>query len=183
MSQDANYLLGFDARKPATPPTCTVDLNLWPRIDKDAFEGLLGAAAAMLNRSLALMTNHVNLISCIPREWLTNCPLKGNSAMLAVFATKEHLDRILSLYPRMQTDYPCPITKKELIAAGWMSIGFDVVDLTLSTSWQACGPLQTSGRGIMYTTFDDALSDIQTANREVPEHAPFSPVDLIVNRR
>jgi hypothetical protein len=130
-----------------------------------------------------LLVNHVNLLACIPDAWLGTAPRDEGLALIAVFGTKEHLERLLALYPKMLSDFPCSLTKPDLFRAGWISCCFDLVDLTLSTSWQVCGnvsgPKPTPGKGPQYATLNAALADIATANQQVPEHAPFTPVEII----
>ena len=176
-AMETNVLLGFDARRGQS--ICTVDVNLWPRIEDSRFDVLVASVSKLLNRSLVI--NHVNLLACIPKEWIRNPPTGADSSLVGVFSTKEHVDRLCALYPKMLSDFPCSITKDELLKAGWTTLGYDIVDLTLSTSWQACNGIQPSD--VKYRVLSETLVDIDMANREVPEHAPFAPVEIVVNRR
>jgi hypothetical protein len=184
----ASRLLGFDARLNTRPSAYSIDVCLWPRIDDAVWSALALQVANQLGRSGDAVLNYVNLLCCIPRNWLVNNPLAAEGGeLIAVVGSESHAARLKSFFPDMFSWYQCGLSEDDLVQSGWYLIGYDVVDTMLNTSFlrvELEGGANSIGTSWgLYDTVHQAQSALRFADIKVPEHAPFNVVQVYAHPR
>ena len=175
-------LLGFDARTIDIPPVYSVDVSVWPRIDDKNWLNIVAQISKEMMRESDTIVNYLNLLSCIPARWLTRDDLLADirGKLVAITIGHNHSKRLERLYPDLFRWYSCALTQDDLIRAGWVCLGYDVVDTMLNTSWiRVAVESGITPVGIRFGLFRNerrASSSIRVANNQVPEHSPFEVV-------
>jgi hypothetical protein len=190
-------ILAFDLRQGfaqsrGTPRT--VDPNIWEKIHPDRFDAIRVRIASELRRSVESIRNplDLSLLTCIPYDWLRAREWDRGAVLIAFAATSLGPMREATRYGLVSDDYyGCSVTYLDIVRARWKSIGFDVADDSLSTSL-----LYTVGGSSSLATFTDpgqlnefglfsdqgTANSFATANAEIsPEHAPFSPLEVLIS--
>jgi hypothetical protein len=192
-------VLAFDLRVRQSGPSAaprTIDVNIWDQADDDTYLEIRSQIALETNRAIESTRNPLDLayLTCIPRSWLSGKSW-SKSITLVAFASTE-IGPLRAAYRLDLADdkvYGCGIAYRDLLNAGWRSLGFDVTDDTLSTSllYTVGGPgkmaaLLDSNALNENGLFGDrgVATDFAISNAEIcPEHAPFSAVELLIPRQ
>ncbi|MBT9539683.1 hypothetical protein [Thiobacillus sp.] len=199
MSDVIPVVLGFDFRcypsdKEANP--LTIDVNEWPQVDGFGREALLQRAASTLDREETSLISplDMSMLVCLPRTWLdTEVDVLKDVVVVAFASLTIGLSRQAYRVDLADGYYGCEITYAELLKAGWVSLGFDVCDDSLSASL-----LYSGQKGLIEVTANcPGLTEQLNSyglflNREsasafsakceylMVEHSPFSSVEVLV---
>jgi hypothetical protein len=198
MADVVPIVLGFDFRccpSGDANASLSVDVNQWEQVDNSRREALRRSAASALNRDEASLISPMDMsvLTCLPRPWLDTKVDVLNDVVVIAFASsilgpsrRAYRVDLASGY------YGCDIEYTDLMDAGWVSMGYDVCDDSLSASLLYSG---TKGLPGMLAEFSDlqmllnsnglfarhesASSFATNFGYLLNEHAPFSAVEIL----
>lgn len=192
-------ILGFDLRASTTHEfdgPFTADVNIWPQIDEYSFKAIRINIAADLGREEAALVSplDMSLLNCIPRNWLDVRPEGFENVCLVAFSSSTiGPSRQAYRVDLSQGYYGCDISYEELIESGWISLGYDVCDDSLSASLlhtyrqnsKRAPKIESEFRNLVNQYglfgFEKHANDFASLESSImPDHVPFSAVEILV---
>jgi hypothetical protein len=199
MRADMPLVLAFDLRcYPAegSQVPLTVDATLWEQIDRSSREMLRREAALALSRDEASLISplDMSMLTCLPKHWLTEAVDALEGVAVVAYASNV-IGPSRQAYRVAFADgyYGCDICYSDLLSAGWISVGYDVCDDSLSASLLYSGPggfnrisMECPELGKLINAHglfasQQVANEFATARGHLlSDHAPFSAVEVLL---